>query len=116
MANSSRVNVRQQVISDDYRKEAQYVTRRRSGVAALLLELPDYPRTTTLLDHLKGWAYLADSEGQDESFEQEYGRCLERGEYVAWMLRARTADELMRELHGRRLCSTTPPPEGAWNF
>ena len=59
---------------------------------------------------------MADSEEQDESFEQEYGRCLERGEYTAWMLRARTADKLLRELHGRRLCSTTPPPEGAWNF
>lgn len=59
---------------------------------------------------------MADSEEQDERFEQEYGRCLERGEYTAWMLRSRTADELLRELQGRRLCSTTPPPEGAWNF
>ncbi len=110
------MNVRQQVISDDYRKEAQYVTRRRSGVAALLMELPDYPRTTALLDHLDRYAYRDYPEERDEGFEQEYGRCLERGEYTAWMLRSLTADELLRVLRRRWPNSTTPPPEGVWNF
>lgn len=59
---------------------------------------------------------MADSEEQDEGFEQEYGRCLQRGEYTAWMLRSRTADELMRVLQSQRPRSTTPPPEGTWNF
>ncbi len=59
---------------------------------------------------------MADSEEQDEGFEQEYDRCLQRGEYTAWMLRSRTADELMRVLQSQRPRSTTPPPEGTWNF
>lgn len=59
---------------------------------------------------------MADSEEQDEGFEQEYDRCLQRGEYTAWMLRSRTADELMRVLQSQRPRSTTPPPEVAWNF
>ena len=45
---------------------------------------------------------MADSEEQDEGFEQEYDRCLQRGEYTAWMLRSRTADELMRVLQSQR--------------
>lgn len=104
--------MRQQVDS----QEAQYVTRRSRGVAALLMELPDYPRTTALLDHLEGWAYLSDPEEQDEGFEQEYDRCLQRGEYVAWMLEADKAEDLMRVLRQRRPSSTTTPPEGAWHF
>ena len=64
----------------------------------------------------EGWAYLSDPEEQDEGFEQEYDRCLQRGEYTAWMLRSRTADELMRVLQSRRPRSTTPPPEVAWHF
>ena len=108
--------MRQQLIGKMLGQEAQYVNRHRRGVGVSLLALPSYPRTTALLDHVAGWAYLSDPEEQDEGFEQEYGRCLQRGEYTAWMLRARTADKLLRELHGRRLCSTTPPPEGAWNF
>ena len=110
------MNVRQQVISDAYRKEAQYVTRRRSGVAALLMELPDYPRASALIAHLERCAYRAEPEERDEGFEQEYGRCLQRGEHTAWMLRSRTAEKLLRELQGWSPSSTTFPPEGAWTF
>ena len=104
--------MRQQIMS----QEAQYVTRRSRGVAALLMELPDYPRTTALLDHLEGWAYRADPEERDEGFEQTFGRCRERGEYVAWMLEADKAEDLMRVLRQRRPSSTTTPPEVAWHF
>lgn len=59
---------------------------------------------------------MADSEEQDEGFEQEYDRCLQRGEYLAWMLEADKADDLMRVLRQRRPSSSTTPPEGAWHF
>ena len=59
---------------------------------------------------------MADSEEQDEGFEQEYDRCLQRGEYVAWMLEAVKAEDLMRVLRQRRPSSTTTPPEVAWHF
>ena len=95
-------------------QEAQYVNRHRRGAGVSLLELPSYPRTTALMEHVEGWAYMNDPEERNESFEMTYGRCLQRGEYLAWMLRSRTADGLLRVLQSRRPRSTTPPPEGAW--
>lgn len=108
--------MRQQLIGKLLGQEAQYVTRHSRGLGISRLELPSYPKTSALIDHLEGWAYLSDPEEQDEGFEQEYDRCLQRGEYTAWMLRSRTADELMRVLQSQRPRSTTPPPEGTWNF
>ncbi len=107
--------MRHQLIGKMLGQEAQYVNRHRRGVGVSLLALPDYPRTTALLDHLEGWAYLSDPEERDEGFEQTFGRCLERGEYLAWVLEADKAEDLMRVLRRRRPSSTTPPPEGAWH-
>ena len=106
--------MRHQLIGKLLGQEAQYVNRHSRGVGVSLLALPSYPRTTALLDHLERWAYLNYPEEQDEAFEQEYGRCLERGEYTAWMLRSSTADRLLRMLRRKRPSSTTPPPEEAW--
>ncbi len=108
--------MRQQLIGKLLGQEAQYVTRHSRGLGISRLELPSYPKTSALIDHLEGWAYLSDPEEQDESFEQEYGRCLQRGEYLAWMLEADKADDLMRVLRQRRPSSSTTPPEGAWHF
>ena len=108
--------MRQQLIGKMLGQEAQYVNRHRRGVGVSLLALPSYPRTTALLDHVAGWAYLSDPEEQDEGFEQEYDRCLQRGEYVAWMLEADKAEDLMRVLRQRRPSSTTTSPEVVWHF
>ena len=108
--------MRQQLIGKMLGREAQYVNRHSRGAGVSLLALPDYPRTTALMDHLDGWAYLNEPEERNESFEMTYGRCLERGEYVAWMLRSRTAYGLMRVLRSRLPRSTTPSPEVAWTI
>ena len=108
--------MRQQLIGKMLGQEAQYVTRHSRGVGVSLLALPSYPRTTALMEHVEGWAYMNDPEERNESFEMTYGRCLQHGEYLAWMLRSRTADGLLRVLQSRRPSSTTPSPEVAWHF
>ena len=108
--------MRQQLIGKLLGQEAQYVNRHSRGAVVSLLELPSYPRTTALMEHVEGWAYMNDPEERNESFEMTYGRCLQRGEYVAWMLEADKAEDLMRVLRQRRPSSTTTPPEVAWHF